>query len=154
MIQLWIPGQPKTKGSLDEFHQDTPASRRWRQMMGYALAHNRDGVRFAKGTAIATRAVFFLPTADPVTPNCGDVDKLLRNLLDAAQKPGLIYPDDVQVVRAFVDKQAAGDGPTGVALCIWAPNAAELERWRQQGESARRMAMLASGLDIGSGASL
>lgn len=145
MINLWISGQPKTKGSLDQFHQDSPASKRWRQMMGYALGQAKGGT-WPAGTAVAVRAQFFLPTADVTTPNVGDLDKLARNLLDAGERPGQLYVNDVQVVRLFVDKWPAGVGPDGLAVTIWAPTAHELTAWEYEAELARGRALLAAGL--------
>ena len=53
----------------------------------------------------------------------GDLDKLSRNVLDALQD-ARVYEDDVQVTRLWVDKVAAGTGPTaatGVQIEIAVP---------------------------------
>lgn len=144
MIHAWIPGHPRTKGSLDAFHQDTPQSKRWRSLMAYSL---RPWARqLPAGTAVAVRATFWLPTGDVTTPNCGDLDKLLRNLLDAGTDAET-YDDDVQVVRTFVDKVACaqGEGP-GVLVTIWAPAPEELDAWAAQQRRVRELAMLDQGL--------
>jgi Holliday junction resolvase RusA-like endonuclease len=151
MINVWIPGHPRTKGSLDEFHQDTPQSKRWRQLMAYALRYAKDPrgsdvARHVAGVPVAVRATFWLPTGDATTPNCGDLDKLARNLLDAGTDADT-YADDVQVVRLFTDKMActAGDAQ-GVLVTIWAPDPWELNDWIEQAGRARTVAMEAQGL--------
>lgn len=145
MIHVWIPGRPRTKGSLDEFHQDTPESKRWRSLMAYALEQAK-GDTAPAGVPVAVRAVFFLPAQDVTTPGCGDLDKLLRNLLDAGTDAEA-YADDVQVVRTFVDKVPCppGEGP-GVVVTIWAPTPGELAAWRKQADWVRTVAMLEQGL--------
>lgn len=156
MIRLWVPGHARTKGSLDERHQDTPQSKKWRALMAYQLRQEcaRIGMpTMPKGIGIAVSAHFFLPTGDATTPNCGDLDKLLRNLLDAGTDAG-VWADDVQVVRDESDKWPTGDGPQGVALVIWAPDAAELRGWRRDADSARGIALAMAGLDSSSGAPL
>jgi len=150
MIRLWIPGHPRTKGSLDERHQDTPQSKKWRQLMAQALRYERERIGMPtapKGIAVAVSAKFFLPTGDAVTPNSGDLDKLLRNLLDAGTDAG-VWADDVQVVRILSDKVAAGDGPQGLALAVWAPDPVELEAWRRDARMARSAALVLAGLTL------
>lgn len=156
MIRLWIPGHARTKGSLDERHQDTPQSKRWRALMANAMRRERERIGMPtapKGFAVAVSVKFFLPTGDATTPNCGDLDKLLRNLLDAGTDAG-VWADDVQVVRILSDKWAVGDGPQGVALAVWAPDEVELASWRAQAGEARHAALVLAGLDIPSGAPL
>lgn len=153
MISVWIPGRPRTKGSLDQFHRDTPQSRRWRRMMAYALEQARIAQGPASGGerltqvlgAVAVRAIFYLPVADPITENCGDLDKLARNLLDAGQDAAA-YANDVQVVRLFTDKVSAGGGPSGVLVSIWAPTPGELDAWRHEATVERSAALMQQGL--------
>jgi Holliday junction resolvase RusA-like endonuclease len=144
MIHTWIPGHPRTKGSLDERHQDTPLSKKWRQMMAYALDRARRAEVITAGAAVAVRAVFFLPTGDPTMPQCGDLDKLARNLLDAGTD-ATVYADDVQVVRLFVDKVADRQCP-GVLISIWAPSRDEIASWTGAAWIERHVAMSAQGL--------
>jgi Holliday junction resolvase RusA-like endonuclease len=145
MIHVWIPGKPRTKGSLDAFHQDTAQSKDWRRRMAYALIQTGTQ-NYPKGIAVAVRACFWLPAGDATAPNVGDLDKLARNLLDAGTDSGA-YADDVQVVRLFVDKVAcaSGEGP-GVLVSIWAPSPEELEAWAGQQRRVRELAMLEQGL--------
>jgi Holliday junction resolvase RusA-like endonuclease len=146
MINLWIPGKPRTKGSLDAWHQDTQQSKDWRRRMAYALRMARTQGGAPMAGAVAVRGVFWLPVDDVTTPNCGDLDKLLRNLLDAGTD-AQAYDDDVQVVRTFVDKMAcaAGEGP-GVLVSIWAPDPWELDEWVTLASAARRKVMREQGL--------
>jgi Holliday junction resolvase RusA-like endonuclease len=146
MIHVWIPGKPRTKGSLDAFHQDTQQSKNWRARMAYALEQARGTTHHGRGTAVAVRATFWLPADDATTPNVGDLDKLARNLLDAGTDSAA-YADDVQVVRLFCDKVAcrAGEGP-GLLVTIWAPTPQELEAWAGQQRRVRELAMLEQGL--------
>lgn len=156
MIRLWIPGHPRTKGSLDERHQDTPQSKRWRALMAYQLAAERQRIGMPlvpKGVAVAVSAKFFLPTGDATTPNCGDLDKLLRNLLDAGTDAG-VWADDVQVVRILSDKWPAANGPQGLALAVWFPDAVELASWQARAREARQAVLALAGLDIPSDAPL
>ena len=144
MIHVWIPGQPKTKGSLDPKNmQDTPASHRWRTMMAFKLA--QEHTLWPKGTPVAVRAVFWLPVDDVTMSGCGDLDKLARNLLDAGTD-SLAYADDVQVVRLFVDKVSCGPGVApGVVVTIWAPDPWEINDWIASASAARTRAERAQG---------
>ena len=137
---LWIPGNPKTKGSLDVVNAggpgrrpvltDSPVSKRWRQLMAYAVgAHAiaRDNEGQALGWpldgAVWVSAVFHLRAGKDGTvtgSRVGDLDKLARNLLDALQDAG-VYADDTQVSRLLLDKVPAGDRGPGVALRVWQP---------------------------------
>lgn len=154
MIHVWIPGQPKTKGSMEHIgggklrRGDTRAdgsseSRDWEMMMAYALERTREG--YGPGVPVAVRATFWLPVLDVTTPRCGDLDKLARAAGDAGQRA--VYADDVQIVRFFLDKVACnpGQGP-GVLLTIWAPTPDELRAWRNEANAQRAYAELAQGL--------
>jgi hypothetical protein len=108
ITEVWVPGNPRTKGSLLN-NQDTPQSKRWRALMAeqvrrdiarrrgttlldtwelpYAGAVDVELVAFLAVPAAATRAEFLggAPTtnAPAIWHNAGDVDKLARNVLDA-----------------------------------------------------------------------
>ena len=125
MLSCWVPGRPKTKGSLTVVNgrrglaSDTPASKRWRQLMAYAVAGL---VKAPLDGPVVVAAVFHLPTADVAAGRVGDLDKLARNLLDALTDAG-VYGDDVQVTRLLVDKveaDMAGRGP-GVDVRVLVP---------------------------------
>lgn len=145
ITELWIPGLPITKGSLtavgaDEngkpILRDTPQSKRWRRIMAGAI---RDDLarRWLAGSEslealapyrgpVAVRADWFLPRAT-IAHRAGDLDKLLRNLLDALSAPtdkttdtslcaGAIV-DDNQV--AIIDSNKYGPDLTpGVVVCV------------------------------------
>ena len=134
MTGLWIPGRPKTKGSLDfvpgrrcrccsrcAAHLDggfakenVAGSGRWRKLMSYALG---GGEAFEAGP-VSVAGVFALPVEDVIAPRAGDLDKLARNLLDALQD-AQVYRDDVQVSRLLLDKIPAGERGPGVAVRVW-----------------------------------
>lgn len=156
MITVWVPGQPKTKGSMehrgggrlqrsDTRDDGTSASKRWEDLMAYALGRHPT---LEAGTAVAVRATFWLPVDDPTTPRCGDLDKLARAAGDAGQR-ARAYADDVQIVRFFLDKVACwpGEAP-GVLLHVWAPDARELAKWAHEARRWRFDAELAQGLTI------
>lgn len=94
ITELWIPGRPVTKGSLtvvDGQARDTPQSKNWRRVMAGAI---RDDLR-RRGQAgivgpwpgpVVVHTTWWLPV--PVLQvRAGDIDKLLRNLLDALSAP-------------------------------------------------------------------
>lgn len=101
----WVPGQPRTKGSLDLRKgggmTDSAASRRWRSQIVQTVRVARSGGPEAPNVstaAISVEALCFVPqsaaeeirgdhvAADAAireSPTNGDLDKLARNLLDA-----------------------------------------------------------------------
>lgn len=126
VLSCWVPGRPKTKGSLTVVNgkrnvvSDTPASKRWRSLMAYAAAGL---VKAPLDGPVIVVAVFHLPAADVAAGRVGDLDKLARNLLDALTDAG-VYGDDVQVIRLICEKvpaDMAGRGP-GVDLRVLVPS--------------------------------
>lgn len=139
LAAVWVAGIPRTKGSLNQFHQDSPASKRWRKLVAAEVA--RDG-RLRHGESMGADFVY----AGPVAVRCvfvrsdgvGDVDKLARCVLDALTDSRVIV-DDVQVVRlhcwrtervegrgdgAFILVEVAGPGDPVVAgefIDVWVP---------------------------------
>jgi len=117
-MRIWVPGRPRTKGSMKSFWpkgaqravmvQNNPESRAWQsRVTEFAF---KAGLTPYKN-AVSIVAVFnfqrpashlnkkgLLRDSAPQSPghSCGDVDKLLRNVLDALT--GLAYYDDSQVV--------------------------------------------------------
>lgn len=125
VLSCWVPGRPKTKGSLTVVNgarnvvSDTPASKRWRQLMAYRVAAL---IKAPLEGPVIVVAVFHLPAVDVAGGRVGDLDKLARNLLDALTDAG-VYGDDVQVTRLICEKVAAdmhGRGP-GVDLRVLVP---------------------------------
>lgn len=144
VLSCWVPGRPKTKGSLDfqpgrkceccsrceaylpggRAVENVAGSGRWRQLMAYAMkiAMSRswgEGWPALEGPVIVA-AVFHLPVKDVAAGRVGDLDKLARNLLDALTDAG-VYGDDVQVTRLLVDKVEAGERGPGVDLRVLVP---------------------------------
>ena len=125
ILSTWIPGRPKTKGSLDfqpgakctccsrceaykpggRAVENVAGSSRWRQLMAYQAGLGMAGKEPIEGPVIVV-AVFYLPAADVAAGRVGDGDKLARNLLDALQDAG-VYADDVQVRDLLAFKRSA-----------------------------------------------
>lgn len=111
ITELFIPGRPVTKGSLTrkgDWLTDTPQSKTWRRIMAGAI---RDDLARRHGTVpggisyagqVAVRAHWFLPVA-PTAHGAGDLDKLLRNLLDALSAPSDRTTDVSLCAGAIVD---------------------------------------------------
>lgn len=136
VIEAWVPGWPKTKGSVTvqrgrRVAQSVRGSEGWATLVtatvanvigGPALLHPIGSLRMC-----AVRLVFWLPYADVTQSGSGDVDKLERNILDALTKAGA-YGDDVQVVHAETWKYPARPHPgPGVLIQLW-PLAPEQHR--------------------------
>lgn len=117
VLNFWVPGPPKTKGSLTarapRCHccdackgyvgqpqlRDSVGSGRWRKLVAYQAEQAKRGVGMAwpLGGPVAVDLTFGL-LGDPIATGAGDLDKLYRNVLDALTDAG-VYEDDVQVVR-------------------------------------------------------
>jgi Holliday junction resolvase RusA-like endonuclease len=123
VLSCWVPGRPKTKGSLTVINgkrnvvSDTPASKRWRALMAYQAAAL---VKAPLEGPVVVVAVFHLSVLDVAAGRVGDLDKLARNLLDALTDAG-VYGDDVQVTRLICEKVAAGERGPGVDLRVLVP---------------------------------
>lgn len=146
IIKIFIPGRPRTKGSLRaETNIGTGRTRMveqvaesvvWRRMVSNEVIKNittEIGSRrrllrgFPLDVACEVYCDFFFPRergddADfPVAIRYGDTDKLLRNVLDAL-KDARLYTDDRLVQRAWGDKWFASDevfgGVPGLALRV------------------------------------
>lgn len=120
LVMAWVPGAPKTKGSLavrngktGALRESVAGSTRWRQLMAKAFVTARQQAEPWAGPAGVT-AYFYLPRDDPATTRAGDIDKLTRNVLDALED-ARIWADDVQCVTLDVRKLGARlsprDGP-------------------------------------------
>lgn len=122
VLNFWVPGPPKTKGSLTarapRCHccpackgyvgqpqlRDSAGSGRWRKLVAYQAeaAMNEGDRRFmvwplSNVRPVAVDLTFGLG-GDVLASGAGDLDKLYRNVLDALTDAG-VYEDDVQVVR-------------------------------------------------------
>lgn len=126
ITEVWIPGHPRTKGSLDPKNmQDTPESKRWRVLMADAVRTDiarRDPSYVPTLLSVVVTLHAFLvappvPVGEPawraaIWPGAGDVDKLARNALDAlaadsrvALRNGGAYHNDNQVTMLIATKQ-------------------------------------------------
>lgn len=135
MINVWVAGVPRTKGSMEQ--QQHPRTCRCRTCStgrrGYRMVQSvegsedwaalvTNGVRTQTSAQpqmcgpVAVRLAFWLP-GDPIATRAGDIDKLERNILDALTKAG-VYGDDVQVVRSMCDKYGPSATP-GVLVQAW-----------------------------------
>lgn len=133
VLNFWVPGPPKTKGSLEVVNtgrnavggrvvlQDSSASKRWRKLVAYAAEQAKGSVWSTPGGVhaypldgpVAVDLTFGL-SGDPVAVRSGDLDKLYRNVLDALTDAG-VYEDDVQVVRLSGSKS---EGEPGVRVRV------------------------------------
>lgn len=138
--EVWIsiPGHPKTKGSMkcvgrNGSHQLVESHKSagpWLKLLTHWLGKRLSGRPAAAGQALGVEATFTLERpayhygtgrnagelktryadAEPVGHSTGDVDKLVRVVLDALQA-GDVIPNDSAVVeltarKAYVDHQA------------------------------------------------
>lgn len=148
LTECWVPGRPKTKGSLDVVNASTghvrenvAGSARWRLLVADAVRRDR-ARRFGADARpsvfpVAVRCAFWLPPPAnpagewrdaPIHTRAGDVDKLARNVLDAlandaanAAMNGGAYVNDVQVCDLRAVKLLAtppGLLP-GLLLSVW-----------------------------------
>jgi hypothetical protein len=119
LLQLWVDGVPRPKGSMKNVAErgkaarlieDNPRSAAWRQAMqdkiGTVTGFGR-GVGWPVARAVDVQVVFLFergPThgAEEAIPG-DDLDKLARNVLDALQSAGAIA-NDRQVVGLVVGK--------------------------------------------------
>jgi Holliday junction resolvase RusA-like endonuclease len=125
MISVWVPGHPRTKGSTrrqggrivraDTDASGHSASATWEFQVQQAVATRPLGDPRLTGP-VFVRATFWLPVADVTVKGSGDLDKLLRSVLDALTRAG-VYGDDAQVTRSEQVKYGCLDGePMGVLL--------------------------------------
>lgn len=154
ITELFIPGRPVTKGSLTVVNgvpKDTPKSKAWRRVMAGAIRDDLVRRQWPMNTyphvgPVMVEAVWWLPV--PVLQvRAGDLDKLLRNLLDALSSPNerttdrslcaSAIVDDNQVQSAtswkFQDVERPGVLVRVVTLSIDGVGGAEREyqRWRE-----------------------
>lgn len=133
VLNFWVPGHPKTKGSLQprakRCHccpackgyvgkpqlRDSVASHRWRQLVTYQAEQAIKAVYpparqllfpIAADVPVGVHLDFFLEVASAIQHGAGDSDKLERNVLDALKDAG-VYADDVQVVPLSSNKSIA-----------------------------------------------
>lgn len=140
LVSTFVAGHPKTKGSLAKrpngtLYDSVVDSGKWRALMAGALrdAYEVQWVRKYGPTTdgppphpgpVEVGAVFWLPV-DPLASGAGDLDKLLRNLLDAlgtrSKNPrynGGVIIDDNQVTRFTGVGKVGPTGQPGVHVVV------------------------------------
>lgn len=141
ITSVWVPGHPKTKGSLTFFgsqqvEENVKGSPEWRALVAGAvrrdLTERRQlgiGSPEPHDGPVEVITAFWLerPLGVPfsrggivpaIWPRAGDVDKLARNVLDAcaadardAAMNGGAFVNDNQVVNLMATKMTAREGP-------------------------------------------
>lgn len=136
LTEVWVPGHARTKGSLHN-NQDTPNSKRWRALVAecvrkdiavreYLCIGARGKPAMPYPGAVSVVMHVWLPVADPIQGQAGDVDKLARNVLDAIAADaksaifnGGVIANDNQVTELKAFKWAAfGDLGHGLLLSV------------------------------------
>lgn len=143
-VQLWVPGDPVTKGSLKcvgrngrhQLVEANPRSRSWRKRV--AARAELEALHADHWQPVGVDLMFFLPRPvshyrtgrnaallrgnapqHPTHFGTGDLDKLLRLVLDALQDAHLLH-DDAQVVTSSTSKHwETEDDPPGVLVTVY-----------------------------------
>lgn len=138
VIEFFVPGVPKTKGSMNSYggnrlRQSVKGSVEWGkrvQMYAYNALVDLDwddssGSLFPSPLPVAVYCEFYLPRPSgntdlyPTRKSSGDSDKLVRNVFDALQQAG-VYEDDSQVVEQSSCKHfESEDLPKGVHIVVF-----------------------------------
>lgn len=154
---------PKTKGSLTfrghHAEENVQGSARWRMLVVAAVRadlRRRYNGEYAEHNASAApihvTTTFFTAT-DPIMPSAGDLDKLVRNVLDACSlnrkepaKGAGAYADDRQVVILNAVELLADElvGP-GLLLTVTVVSDTQLWHIRQAAIAARGLVLLGAG---------
>lgn len=148
ITETFVPGRPKTKGSLDfvtrqHARESVAGSKRWRMMVADAVQRDMQqrGRTPLFGAAVGVRLCFFLaaprdfgaaPDRAPVWPRSGDIDKLTRNALDALTD-AKAYQDDVQVAHLIANKVCCvGEQVPGMMIQVWELAPAQIRSLRAE----------------------
>jgi Holliday junction resolvase RusA-like endonuclease len=140
VTEVWVPGAPKTKGSLDHIgggrvRESVIGSKTWRALVARRVVSERmqRGLFEPTMAPVGVRILFRLPTPvglvdlppgtlidhAPIETFSGDNDKLYRNVLDALKDAGA-YRDDVQVCKLSGGKVYVTDvEPQGAFIQCW-----------------------------------
>lgn len=145
LCDLWVPGIPRPKGSMTHIgagrmRNASANVSRWQRMMADSARHDmsRRGTHLMpRGAAVSVGCVFMMPHADLPEPRepaiaerIGDVDKLLRCVLDALT--GVAYEDDVQVISARESRFYAGTEGPGAVVTATGLTLIDVDVWRRQ----------------------
>ena len=138
-VYVRCPGRPRTKGSLKPTHarlgggkcrvglrEDGEYSVPWKNKMIKAIREQCEGGAWPGPVRVFAEFIFeregyaLDEVGWPVAHEYGDVDKLMRNLLDALTQSGLIK-DDALVIKGDGVKRFAGEGEeAGVMFSVTA----------------------------------
>lgn len=163
LAEVFVPGRPRPKGSLrcrggksHAMEEDNPESKPWRIKMAGALRADRDrrtldrslGLTWYGAVDVSVFA-FFEPDgvgasslgAPLRTHDGGDVDKLVRNVLDALQdgneRSPAVLGDDSLVIGLYAEKIFTNIiGEQGIWIKVWTVDDAELIRRRRTRNAA------------------
>lgn len=136
ILSVWVPGVPQPKGSMknvakrgdpSRLQEDNPRSAGWRAAVADALGMKTNFGRdlgWPVESAVAVDVIFVFERSASCEREAptgqrdgGDLDKLVRNVLDAAQDGGVIR-NDAQVCRIVAEKGwlIPGDGEAGAMI--------------------------------------
>lgn len=163
LAEVWVPGRPRPKGSLrcrggasHSMEEDNPESKPWRIKMAGALRADRDrrtherslGLTWHGAVDVSVFA-FFEPAGvaasslgAPLRPaDGGDVDKIVRNVLDALQDGNDASPkvlaDDSLVIGLYAEEIFTNiTGEQGIWVRVTCVDDAELIRRRRTRNAA------------------
>lgn len=126
-LVITVYGQPKPKGSMrhvgkGRMIEQLAGSRPWREAVKWAALDARGGSATLTGpVAVHITVTVSKPKSapktrrtQPVTRTSGDLDKHVRNILDALVDAAVIS-DDSQVVCLIAVKTYPGEGPDALA---------------------------------------
>ena len=125
---MWVPGEPKTKGSWVpmqtksgiKFRPATKGASKWYKDVARAVGEQWDHGKLEG--PIKVRLLFLLPRKKtvkrkfPISKFDGDVDKLVRAILDSMT--GIVYGDDSQVTDSSEQKRYADGRAPGVWVYV------------------------------------
>lgn len=135
ILDLWIPGQPRPKGSMRAIpkrrkdgslytgvQNSNPETRVWQDLISWEAKAAMKGREPMPGPMIMS-AMFYLKRRQAFDgqlveehTEVPDVDKLLRTVFDALTK--IVYQDDCQVVTVVASKAYAGEKGPGLQLAL------------------------------------
>lgn len=121
LLSAWCPGRPKTKGSLTcrpngSVRENVVGSKEWRQLMAQSFRIAYSGAAPCDDP-VSVGLVFYLPVTNVIAVRAGDIDKLVRNVLDALTD-AKIYTDDVNVARVTAEKLPADQSARGAGVYV------------------------------------
>lgn len=135
---VWVPGHPKTKGSLNFYGKNQVREEvdnsAWREAVRGAVERDieRRGTGPATDGPMAVEVTFWLDHPNVHGPNsqAGDLDKLIRLVLDALKDAGA-YLDDNQVAclpAPMKFKSNGRPGDSGASIIVNRMTPEELAR--------------------------